>query len=867
MVDRILLLTLLLAPLLLGSNRPVFWAINGASASILLSWLAFRLWRDPKRFGWSALVLLLTASCTTLMLVWMGIQTVGLTPRSWHHPLWEVALGANGSASIDPSLTLSTIGWTATLSIILVAIAKGSDVPFVLRFMRLAAGTASAVAFFGLLVGALGIPTLGVAAKNAYLGWLTGTFVNRNSAATFFSFGMTAALVLATWPARNLLPSRKRPTRFLRAFHWQDPQTPWLAVAIFLFIAVVMTGSRGGLIATVVSLAAFFAVWVVKLRKFGTFGAATLLVMVALCTFSVTVLAGAGIFDRPDAESSTNVRISLYREALRAIRDRPLLGHGAGTYATVQPLYHSSATPEEFVWNRAHSSYLEAAMTLGIPATAIVLAVSVLVLVWMIRALARSREPNPALIAAPPIATMAAVHSFVDFSLQMQAIALYFVIFAGLAIGAAADARHRQRSRRQLGKDPSRHFKTLDIVVAAATAAHPPRSARLAHSAGLLVVVLAGVTLLSNLRIAIVELATPPQLWLASLRPYTPYVGSTSPATALGLQVGRPLRDPFAIYSQALECQRLELVTPRSGFRTPERLARCLAEIDDALRLSPATGPLWLKRAALLRDLQGSSPGFYAAILNSYQVARHTRTLKPARLALALQFWGGLPSDLSIEVAREMEALSAPSIAAIAAAYVRYPDTRGAIDSGLTELATEPLRQEFAQVVKRQSDRVRRSEDRMRTAASSESCGLACDKTVSLRLLAVGETFVEPPAFRLWIDGYPRPTRAVTSALDVQGGRWVSWSDPALAASAQAFDYELPPLFHTIEVEFINDSWDPEHGWDRNLGIVAAEIDGESLPMSCFHVPDFYEDDVLNDGQVILFIRNGAVRLERRCIE
>ena len=71
---------------------------------------------------------------------------------------------------------------------------------FVRRFMQLAAGTAAAIALFGMVVGAAELPTLGIAPKTAYLGWLTGTFVNRNSAATFFGFGMIAALTLAVTP-------------------------------------------------------------------------------------------------------------------------------------------------------------------------------------------------------------------------------------------------------------------------------------------------------------------------------------------------------------------------------------------------------------------------------------------------------------------------------------------------------------------------------------------------------------------------------------------------------------------------------------------------------------------------------------------
>ena len=79
---------------------------------------------------------------------------------------------------------------------------------------------------------------------------------------------------------------------------------------------------------------------------------------------------------RQDIAENANVRMGLYAEALKAISDRPFLGHGAGTYSSIEPLYHSSVTPSDLVWDNAHSTVLEVIATLGIPAA--LFAVSVL---------------------------------------------------------------------------------------------------------------------------------------------------------------------------------------------------------------------------------------------------------------------------------------------------------------------------------------------------------------------------------------------------------------------------------------------------------------------------------------------------------
>ena len=44
------LLMLFVAPFLLASNRPVFWALNGAFATVILLWLSLRLLDEPHAF-------------------------------------------------------------------------------------------------------------------------------------------------------------------------------------------------------------------------------------------------------------------------------------------------------------------------------------------------------------------------------------------------------------------------------------------------------------------------------------------------------------------------------------------------------------------------------------------------------------------------------------------------------------------------------------------------------------------------------------------------------------------------------------------------------------------------------------------------
>jgi O-antigen ligase len=151
------------------------------------------------------------------------------------------------------------------------------------------------------------------------------------------------------------------------------------------------------------------------------------------------------LLERADDATGSNIgRLSLYREAVAAIADRPLLGHGAGAYEAVQPLYHSETTPSHLLWNHAHSGVLELMAGMGIPA-AMPLIVGFLALIfYLARSYWRAAALSPASLAAAGALTATGVHGLYDFSLETQSVALYMAVLAGLGTGEAARlAGHR----------------------------------------------------------------------------------------------------------------------------------------------------------------------------------------------------------------------------------------------------------------------------------------------------------------------------------------------------------------------------------------------------------------------------------------
>ena len=130
---------------------------------------------------------------------------------------------------------------------------------------------------------------------------------------------------------------------------------------------------------------------------------------------------------------------------VRMIGDRPLLGHGAGTFEAAYPLYHSSGVESAFVWKHAHSTWLEAFASLGVPVTVALLAMIAYVLARLFGAWRRSDENVTAIVAALSAAVALGLHALVDFSLENQAVAIYFVSLLGLAIGQQMRAKTSPR--------------------------------------------------------------------------------------------------------------------------------------------------------------------------------------------------------------------------------------------------------------------------------------------------------------------------------------------------------------------------------------------------------------------------------------
>ncbi|HVZ14735.1 MAG TPA: O-antigen ligase family protein [Bauldia sp.] len=436
-------------PLPLASNRPLLWALNGVAAAMILA--LFLLGERGKsarsEIDWQPVAL--ASAAFAVVVLWMVVQALPGIPAALRHPAWSAVAGAAGAISISPSDTWTTLA--EILPIVLAGILAarlGMDRRRARFLVSLVVAVTAAVAAYGLLADAAGFPQVFLVDTVAYPGAVTGTFIGRNAAATYFVIGIACATAMVAGRAEAITTRADAPERHwsLSAIDVARGSAFYLLADFILAAALLNTGSRGGTIAAAIALIA-----VILLSLWRTSGSRATLAATIVATLGAAFIVVAVFSDfllaRLARGLGTEDRLAAYADTLDMIRDRPLLGQGGGTFIDAFPLYHLRAT-SLYLWDRAHDTYLQAAAELGLPAFAVLVAGLVVLVVAVVRGALRKGETHPAAVAAVAVAAATAFHSLVDFSLQVQAVGLTAAVVMGAGLGESVRRAKAGRSRR-----------------------------------------------------------------------------------------------------------------------------------------------------------------------------------------------------------------------------------------------------------------------------------------------------------------------------------------------------------------------------------------------------------------------------------
>ena len=433
----VVLIAILVTSVSYGGVEPLTWSLLAFFCLFLFAvQLALDIFDDlPK----SVTKLTTVGSILFVVLVWIAFQTQPIDLPVSLHSAWENVPSASPSISLNP-----ISGYHALLRLLLyffvfwIILRSANDPDRALVFLKVIAFWSSAMAIYGLWAAATGSNPLTGEEKRT----VTGTFINRNSYATYAMIGLIANLgvyfrevtkAAAGSEIRLILRD------FLESFFSQG----WLFLVGFIlcFAALLASQSRAGFAAAGIALLVFFYLHM-KRRFFDQrFALSTALV---ISIFLVATLS-LGVLTRIVSLDQEALRFIVYPRILDAIMEQPLLGYGLGafqdSFRAYVPIEASRAE-----WFFAHSSYLENIYEMGIPAAALFYFALGLFFVSMLRGNLK-RERNRAFSnVALAVFAGCAFHSLFDFSLQIPSVTLLFVTV--MAIGWAQAQPSKRSSRR-----------------------------------------------------------------------------------------------------------------------------------------------------------------------------------------------------------------------------------------------------------------------------------------------------------------------------------------------------------------------------------------------------------------------------------
>ena len=450
-LHRALLLVVALAALPLGSNRPLPAAALALAVGLLMAlWgllaatSALRVRVGPARLIWP--LALYGAVCLWILLQWLPGVPAPFADPAWREASRILGMEVAGRMSVDPEATLTGLMHLLTYAgVFWLSLQLLREPERARSALRAVALIGALYALYGLVVFFAGNEWILIYRKWAYRDTLTSTFVNRNSYATFAGLTLLCAVALLLDRIRHLLAlSRPLRIKFVLLVEELTARGWWITIAVLsISMALVLTASRAGVTASMIGLLCLLAAYLMRraINRTQLLVISALLAGIAGMTFFIS---GDRLAERASAlEGGGNFgpRGEVYALTIDAIQSSPWTGTGFGTFADVFPAYRGGDMPPQVLWDKAHNTYLENALELGVPA-ALILDLSILLLVFRaVRGvLERQREKVlPAIGVAASV--IVGLHSLVDFSLQIPAVSVLYAFLLGMSVSQSWGSR------------------------------------------------------------------------------------------------------------------------------------------------------------------------------------------------------------------------------------------------------------------------------------------------------------------------------------------------------------------------------------------------------------------------------------------
>jgi O-antigen ligase len=291
--------------------------------------------------------------------------------------------------------------------------------------------------------------------RNPYLqiwprGVVTSTFVNPDSFSAYAGTGFVLFCGLILRFYRDEFVTAGGSIRFRVASFIEATGQKGLVLfagAAVTLIALLLTASRGGISSTAFGLCVLGALTFRRSKqRFGQRGAAIVVVSAmivgALLVGTIFLIFGDVVLGKMSQLGFRDQsRIGLYVITMRSILAAPWLGYGYGTFVDIFPMFRDQSVSTFGQWTAAHNTYLEAFQGLGLIFGPMLVA-TVVVLVWRCIKGATTRQTNETVpCVAAAVACLLGAHALIDFTLQLQAIAITVMALLGAGVAQSESSR------------------------------------------------------------------------------------------------------------------------------------------------------------------------------------------------------------------------------------------------------------------------------------------------------------------------------------------------------------------------------------------------------------------------------------------
>lgn len=446
------------APMPLGSNRvwseQILIVMVGVLCVIQAFYFAISRQKHPvTRAGAPSIILFLG-------MLWLGwlycqIQPFPLTVLAELSPaaaaVWTETGLVLGTISLDPEITREMLNLSIAYLLLMVLVigAVNRDKRLkILLWVLVISGTFQAV--FGSLMVLSGRESLLFQSKESYLGTATGTFINRNHLAGYLGICLSAGIGLLI----SQMGSSSAETWRQRLREWVDlafsAKIQLRVLLALMVIGLVLTRSRMGNVSFFAALSICGFLYLL-LRERKHFIKGFLLILSLLLIDLWIVGSWFGLDKVVERLEQTNVttesRSIVFGDLVPMIQDYKLAGSGLGSFESVYPAYRSPLLSHHH--QHAHNDYAQFLIETGYIGCVILFLIAVLLIIhaWVLISRRRNRLANGVGLAVLMSLSCLALHSAVDFNLQIPANALTFVVLMSVSLTCASQSQSKRHSR------------------------------------------------------------------------------------------------------------------------------------------------------------------------------------------------------------------------------------------------------------------------------------------------------------------------------------------------------------------------------------------------------------------------------------